>query len=75
MQPDKLYFILATIKDVEENDPEVIEHSQTILESTIRTKTIWDAQDYFMHLVFQVKDIPIWNMNKTQIQTLCTFTK
>ena len=31
-----------------------------------------ETQDYFIHLVFQAQEIPIWNINETQIQDLCT---
>ena len=33
---------------------------------------IQESQDYFIHLVFQVQEITIWNIKKTQSQTMRT---
>ena len=38
----------------------------------VKNNQKWEAQDYFIYLVLQAKDIPIWKTNETKIQNMCT---
>ena len=52
LHPDKSDFILSMIERLKHMNLEVIVHSLKRV-----TPTIWEAQDYFIHLVFQARDI------------------
>ena len=34
-----------------------------------KEEKIWEAQEYFIHLVFQTQENPRWSTNETQIHT------
>ena len=66
LQPENSYLFLAMIKEVEAH--EVRSHCTLMKKSEVKNKRKkrWEAQEYFIHLVLQVQEIPRWKNIETQ---------
>ena len=72
LQTERSDFIIVVIKEVEAHEARSHWTLKKNSEVKKKEKKRWESQDYFIHFIFQSQGIPIWKINETKSQTLCT---